>query len=150
MEIPKLWTSVIGRMDVSYREKGHREELGIKKLGIKKKRKKFGFGYIKFEAKEKHMKSILTWCSHVYSITLHNIMLFFFFLLFKYLIVRCRSSVSCTKRHIIFSNFIVNLIVIIRWRHRLISKFATFKANSFQIECAILDKKFKKYIKWSH
>lgn len=45
---------------MSYREKGHREELGIKKLGIKKKRKKFGFGYIKFEAKEKHMKSILT------------------------------------------------------------------------------------------
>lgn len=133
MEIPKLWTSVIGRMDVSYREKGYRDELGIKK-----KRKKFGFGYIKFEAKEKHMKSILTWCSHVYSITLHNIMVFFF-LLFKYLIVRCRSSVSCTKRHIIFSNFIVNLIVIIRWRHRLISKFAIFKANSFQIECAILN-----------
>ena len=84
----------------------------------KKKVKKFGFGYIKFEEKEKYMQSILTPpCSHVCQSLC--MIARFFLLLFKYFTERSsRSFVSCPKIYTIFRNFIVNLIVIITKRHR--------------------------------
>ena len=74
MEIPRLWTLVTAMMGVSHRTQGHWKELGLKK-----KRKKFGFGYINFEVKAKHMKTnLISPCPRVYLITLPDIMIIFF------------------------------------------------------------------------